>query len=1400
MTNIKKPGAPAAPATPVRVAPMFRRIDWLTMLLSFAVIFTVYFFTLAPELTLEDSGELVTGSMYAGIPHPPGYPVWTIYSWLWTVLVPVGNPAWRVALAEAFLGALACGLLSLMVSRGSSLFMESVEELKTMTGKWESGICMIAGFVAGLLMGLDGFMWKESVAVNRIAVSSVPWFLVVLLCLMRWLYAPHQYRYLYAALFVFGICFTTHQSLIVAGLGVQIAIAAGNQRLGRDVFFANFVVIWMTDILYYMVTYMAAPASGGQHVFSNLAKPGLLVIFHGIGLGSLAASIWLAIRTQTKGIEFLRNVAFFFGYCGLLLMLLKHGDSATSAFFGLIGLGGMAWFVYLIWKTWNLGREWLVVLALGLLWIGGAAFYFYEPVAGMTNPPMQWGYPRTVEGFWHALSRGQYEQPSPTDLLTDPTRFLGQLWMLIDGAQKEYTWVYLFIALVPFVFFLRFQKRERAWLIGLSAIYLCLGVLLMILLNPTPDRASADLIKVFFCNSHTIIAALIGYGLALIAAFMATHYERFRIWGLAGGAIAVVLGIYCVAEATGKTYFGPAGEVPLGQLPHWIAQAFAKNTLGFPVFGSLVLVFVPLAFVVALVIYRQRAPLFVTLGLFLAMPLYSAMAHYFGSNQHNHWFGYWFGHDMFTPPFKGSDGKPIYPEMAKDAVLYGGTDPGRFCPTYMIFCESFIPHNCQPLEDQKFDRRDVYIITQNALADGTYLNYIRAHYNRSKQIDPPFFQELLRSSKEKELNYETNFFARAVSPLDNLFEGHGYSVEKKRRTFTSWFTEKDFTDLKGLAARLRPSGDQDSLSKFLYDHLTPATRQLLAGQPNDSGLRTSLAKDLNVLLERELDAKKQLDAKSQEKSAIDQKIADGSASESQKRRDEQLAREIADLSKVEPLYQPDRFKQVQISEYLQDFIAENPQSYTRIRLNRLLLEAAYPQAIAKSLGGVYPDREIYIATPEDSQKCFNEYLGDAQRRLQHDMQFPNEPKQLRPGEDVRVVDNRVTVAGQVAVMAINGLLTKVMFDHNPKNEFYVEESFPLEWMYPHLTPYGVIMKINRETLPTLPEDAMNRDHEFWKQYSKRLTGDIIDYDTPLKDIKAWIEKTYIRHDFNGFTGDRRFIHDDDAQKAFSKLRSSIGGIYAWRLMQAPAEFRPKNDAEYKRILREAEFTFRQAFAFCPYSPEAVFRYVNLLLPLNRVDDALLIAETCQELDPYNPQVAGLVDNLRSFKAQRGSAAMPPVSSPQNELAVLEQEVHSHPTNLQAAVELARVYLQMQQPDKSVQLLDSVVSNPAADAPSVIRAAQIYAQMSNWPKLESALEKLVKVSPGSPEAWYDLAAFKANLRKNNDALPALSNAILLSDKRLEKEPKARNLLNEARSDGRFAALRSMPEFQKLVPAK
>ena len=351
-------------------------------------------------------------------------------------------------------------------------------------------------------------------------------------------------------------------------------------------------------------------------------------------------------------------------------------------------------------------------------------------------------------------------------------------------------------------------------------------------------------------------------------------------------------------------------------------------------------------------------------------------------------------------------------------------------------------------------------------------------------------------------------------------------------------------------------------------------------------------RDLNKLLERELQIKERLMALKQQKDAVDQDIADGSTSDRLHREQERLAGQIAELSKVGPLYEPGRFKQAALSEYLTDFIAQNPQSWTRIRLNRLLLEAAYPKQIKPSLGGVYPDREIYTPTPDDSQRCFQDYMADASRRMQLN--------QLKPGEDVKVIDNRVQVSGQVAVMNINGLLTKVIFDHNPKNEFFVEESFPLDWMYPYETPFGIIMKVNRNPLPDLTEDIFDRDHSFWKQFSKRLTGDIVDYDTTVKTICDWVEKTYLRFDRNGFTGDRKFLHDEDAQKSFSKLRSSIAGVYAWRLTQAPPEYRPKTPAAYQRLLKEADFAFRQAFAFCPYSPEAVFRYCQLLLQLPSV--------------------------------------------------------------------------------------------------------------------------------------------------------------------------------------------------------
>jgi tetratricopeptide (TPR) repeat protein len=272
------------------------------------------------------------------------------------------------------------------------------------------------------------------------------------------------------------------------------------------------------------------------------------------------------------------------------------------------------------------------------------------------------------------------------------------------------------------------------------------------------------------------------------------------------------------------------------------------------------------------------------------------------------------------------------------------------------------------------------------------------------------------------------------------------------------------------------------------------------------------------------------------------------------------------------------------------------------------------------------------------------------------------------------------------------------------------------------------------------------------------------------------------------------VRDSDGQKAFSKLRSSIGGIYAWRLSpQTPAEYQPKSLAERDALIREANFAFLQSFTFCPYSPEAVFRYAQLLLQLQRFDDAILVAETCLVLDPNNAQVAKLRDDLKNIKASQAR-----FDDTRKNLQAMKEQWRTNPAALTVAFDLVGTYLNMQQTNEAVQVLDEIANSPYAQGQAVLTVARIYAQMTNWVKLERTLQRFVKVDPQNPNGWYDLAALKASLGKPLDSLPALKKALELSADRLKKDPKALDLLKTAQTDRRFDGMRHLRQFQALVP--
>jgi len=126
----------------------------------------------------------------------------------------------------------------------------------------------------------------------------------------------------------------------------------------------------------------------------------------------------------------------------------------------------------------------------------------------------------------------------------------------------------------------------------------------------------------------------------------------------------------------------------------------------------------------------------------------------------------------------------------------------------------------------------------------------------------------------------------------------------------------------------------------------------------------------------------------------------------------------------------------------------------------------------------------------DSEQAFKNYLEDAQKRLQHDQQFPDEPKQVRPGEDIRVVDGKVNVSGQVAVMDINERLLRALMAKNPDLSFAIQESSPMRGTYADSLPLGPLMELQAQNgQNTFSPERATATLDYWRAAADRVFSD-----------------------------------------------------------------------------------------------------------------------------------------------------------------------------------------------------------------------------------------------------------------------------------------------------------------------
>ena len=1020
------PPAPAEP--PPSLHAFFTPQDWIAAGITFLISGCAFLYYMSPEVTLEDSGELVTGAFNFGVPHPPGYPLWAFLGWVWRHFVPFGNPAYRICLMSVLTGALVVGVLTLLMTRSIMMLLRSVTWAQELEDSMKHWIAVTIGTACALLFAFNRGVWLWA-CVPEMRVLNVFMFIITACTFFAWMMRPQRHGFLYATILLYALGISNHQTILVMvapfmiGALVLNLLSVWERRPWRTA-----VVMPALAAFWELLVAVCFSAGAGFLLWAWLeTNPGHSLLEHSYA--------WRTIWTWAAGVV----IIFFFGQ-----------------------------------QRWLNPRRALICTAM---FLAGAAFYFYMPVASSTNPPMNWGYAYTKQGFLHHITRGQYERLNFASPLS--SGFFIQIGLFIRALLQQFSpslgfesdyliglpiVAFMFVTLVVLIGGWKdLTQRARAWLIFVWAAFLTTSLGLLTIINPGLDKQNQEINIKFFGPAHGFVVMMIGYGLALGAAWVLSRLKEFP---------HVVMKVFCAA--------------------------------------------------------------------LLLLPILPYSRNFRICDQRGHDFGYQFGYRMFRP---GGD----YPDMDKDAVLYGGTDPGRFVPTYMIFCESRVPPkdryrdpHFDPEGGANFDRRDVYIITQNALADSTYMSYIRDHYDYTRP-NPDDPQTLLRR--------------------------------------LPW---------------------QRALFRWGWHHLHRDT--------------------------------------------------------------------------------------------------------------------------------MYPKEPIWIPSEQDTQRAFQEYINQVQAREARG-------EHLSDDEQVSVEGGAVQVRGVQGVMNINGILTRWIFDHaKDKHAFYVEESYVIQWMYPYLTPFGIIMKINRDPVPGPEQDP-------------KLWADIVKRD------KAYWDKLY-----DDFEARPEFHGDPDAQKTFSKLRSAIGGIYA-----------------YRHMANEAIYAFKQALRLCPESPEANFRLAQLYMELGRPDDALATLEALQKLDPLNVKITQAIQQISNIKQSR------------QDVPQLEAARSNNPRDFGLVVQLAQAYSRAGQNDHIVPLLQGYLAQTNISPDDVLQSAQLFMNLGQPDAAVSVLQLMTQRYPQDARSYYSIALIRAAQNNAAEALPML-------DKALQLAPQ---LKAQAVGDQRFNNLRGNPQFQQLV---
>lgn len=274
-----------------------KNLHRLFALLSFATAMIVFGLTVQDSVPFWDCGEFSSAAIWQQVPHPPGAPLFLMIGKIFDIVIPFGDPGWKINMASAVSSAFAVLFLYLITVMAIKNFRK-----KAISSFGDAIAVYGSAFVGAAAFTFSDTFWFNAVESEVYAMSTL-FVSIIIYLMMRWNEEadnPGHERFLLLIAYLIGLSTGVHLLPILAIFSIVFLVYLRKYKSSpAGLILTTVISLFVFFIIYpFIVKWIPAllaghsPGRNDAHLYTYNDSTLLIVIALAFVFGMVALFIW----------------------------------------------------------------------------------------------------------------------------------------------------------------------------------------------------------------------------------------------------------------------------------------------------------------------------------------------------------------------------------------------------------------------------------------------------------------------------------------------------------------------------------------------------------------------------------------------------------------------------------------------------------------------------------------------------------------------------------------------------------------------------------------------------------------------------------------------------------------------------------------------------------------------------------------------------------------------------------------------------------------------------------------------------------------------------------------------------------------------------------------------------